>query len=241
MSEVLEHRECSESLGAYALGALPEVENQRVRLHLASCRECRADLDGLRAAVDALPASAPQIDPPPELKARLMEIVEGEAELLRAAGEPADRPAPPPPVRRRWRWLPLSIPSPGLAVACACVLALAIVVAVAGSGGGPSTRAIQAQVASHFFAAGTRATLELRGTDAQLVVTDLPAPAPGRVDELWVKRGAATPQAAGTFVVQDGSVKVNRPVRSGDVVMLTVERAPGANAPTGVPLIVARA
>jgi anti-sigma factor RsiW len=264
MSELLEHRECSESLGAYALGALPEVENERVRQHLASCRQCRAELEGLRSAVDALPASVPQIDPPPELKARLMEIVEAEAKVLQAAGAAADRPGPqqadrpapqqadpapeqanrPAPtatVRRRRRWLPTSIPSPGLALACACVIAIAIVVAIVSSAAGPGSRTIQAQLSGRLLAAGTRATLELSGTRARLVLSGLPAPRPGHVDELWVKRGAASPEPAGTFVVQSGSVQVARVVRHGDVVMLTVEPEPGTTAPTSDPLLVARA
>jgi anti-sigma factor RsiW len=238
VSDVLDHRDCSEALGAYALGALPDVENERVHQHLASCRPCRAELESLRAAVDALPASVPQIDPPPELKARLMEIVETEADVLQAAGEPADEPpkaASPGPPRR---WLPISIPSPGLAVACACVLAVAIVIAIAGSGG---TRTIQAQVSGRLLTHGTRATLQLNGTHARLVLTGLPEPAAGHVNELWVKRGTASPQPAGTFVLRTGSVEVGRPVRRGDLVMLTVELAPGTTAPTGVPLIVARA
>ena len=68
MSSGLEHRECAESLGAYALGALPDSESALVRQHLSTCRECRADLEWLRAAADTLPASVPQVAPPPELK-----------------------------------------------------------------------------------------------------------------------------------------------------------------------------
>ena len=69
MSDGLEHREYADALGAYALGALPEDEAERVRRHLEGCPKCRAELDGLRVAVDALPASVEQVEPPPELKA----------------------------------------------------------------------------------------------------------------------------------------------------------------------------
>jgi hypothetical protein len=130
--------------------------------------------------------------------------------------------------------------SPGLAVACACILAVAIVIAIAGSGGGPGTRTIRAQLSGRLLAAGTQAFLAVSGTHAQLVLRRLPAPPSGYVDELWVKRGAAGPQPAGTFVVESGSVQLDRPVRGGDLVLLTVERAPGTTSPTGFPLIVAR-
>jgi anti-sigma factor RsiW len=237
VTETLEHRECSESLGAYALGALPDLEGERVRRHLADCRQCRAELEGLRAAVDALPASVPQIDPPPALKSRLMEIVETEAEVLRAAGEPADRPEPTP--KKRPRWLTIPVPTPGQAVAYACIIAVAIAVAI-GGWGAPVTRTINAQLSAPLLAGGTKAKLQLTGTRAELVVEGLPAPAQGHVDELWIKRGAASPQPAGTFVVMSGSVRVSRPVDRGDVVMMTMERAPGTDAPTSAPLIVAQ-
>src|SRR5437868_3920549 len=122
MSSGLEHRDFSESLSAYALGALPEAESARVREHLATCRECQAELEWLRAAVDALPASVPQVEPPPELEARVMEIVRAEAELLRAAGEAADRPQPPAPRRRRW-WPYGSGLRPSVALVAACAAA----------------------------------------------------------------------------------------------------------------------
>jgi anti-sigma factor RsiW len=237
VTETLEHRECSESLGAYALGALPDLEGERVRNHLADCRQCRAELEGLRAAVDALPASVPQIDPPPALKSRLMEIVEAEADLLRAAGEPADKREPKTP-KKRARWLTIPIPTPGQAVAYASIIAIAIAVAIGGSGT-PVTRTINAQLSGPLLAGGTKAKLQLTGTRAELVVEGLPAPAQGRIDELWVKRGAASPQPSGTFVVTSGSVRVSRPVERGDVVMMTMERAPGTDAPTSAPLIVA--
>ena len=101
MNQELEHRESSESLAAYALGALPDEESARVRRHLADCRECRAEFEWLRVAADALPASVAPVDPPPELKGRIIAVVESQAELLQAAGERADRPEH----RHRPAWL----------------------------------------------------------------------------------------------------------------------------------------
>src|SRR5437588_7068408 len=124
MSSRLEHRGFSEWLSAYALGALPEEEGARVREHLATCRDCQAELEWLRAAVDALPASVPQVEPPPELEARVMEIVQAEAELLRAAGEAADQPPHAPP-RRRW-WPSVSLPRPSVMLVTACAAAVVI-------------------------------------------------------------------------------------------------------------------
>jgi anti-sigma-K factor RskA len=237
VSDVLEHRDSSEALGAYALGALPGAEHERVRGHLTGCGQCRAELEGLRAAVDALPASVPQIDPPPELKVRLMEIVEAEAELLRAAGEPADKPASTP---RRWRW-PLLGPRRTLALAGAAMVALAAVIVAVSVGGGTATRMIQAQLSPSLQAAHARATLRVTGTSARLQVSRFPAPPSGHVDELWVKHGASAPRPAGTFVVSSGSVDVAGQVRKGDLVLVTVEPGGGTAAPTTAPVATARA
>jgi anti-sigma-K factor RskA len=236
VSAGLEHQECSEALAAYALGAVPDDEAARVQQHLSGCRECRAQLDWLGPAVDVLPASVPPIDPPPELKTRLMDIVEAEAELLRAAGETADLPPQPAPSRWRWRWAPGGRWLGAIAVAAACVVAVVVVLAVGSGGGG--VRTIRAQLAPGL--AGARASLTVRGSRAELVVNGLPAPAADHVDELWVKRGSAPPTPAGTFVVQSGSVLVGHPVQRGDLVLVTTEPGRGTAAPTTRPFIVVK-
>ena len=45
MNDGLQHAECAEALGAYALGALPEAEAEQVSRHLAGCSECRGELE----------------------------------------------------------------------------------------------------------------------------------------------------------------------------------------------------
>jgi anti-sigma-K factor RskA len=234
VSSGLGHQQCTESLGAYVLGALPEGESEQVERHLASCRECQAECEWLRVAADALPASVPQVDPPPALKERVMAVVEAEAELLRAAGKSADRPAPR---RRRLAWWPSWRPAWRPAAVLGAVGAAAVVVVVVlatGSGGG--TRIIQAHLVR---LPGARASIVLRGTHAELVVRRLGAPAANHVDEIWVQRGSAPPQPAGTFVVSSGSVVVSRPVRSGDVVLVTVEPGRGTRSPTTQPFLIA--
>ncbi|MFL5824660.1 MAG: anti-sigma factor domain-containing protein [Solirubrobacteraceae bacterium] len=241
MSSGLEHRECAESLGAYVLGALPEPESARIRAHLGSCRECRAEVEWLRAAADTLPASVPQVEPPRQLKARVMQIVEAEAELLQAAGEAADHPPPSRAGRiRRWLWpTDGGWARPGLALAGAGALA-ALALAVVLTSGGVGTRTIEAQFVGPARPAGAQASVEVRDGRAELVVHGLPAPAAGHVDELWVKHGQANPQPAGTFVIRSGSVKLERPVGSGDVVLVTVEPGRGSNAPTTQPFLMAQ-
>lgn len=241
MSSGVDHHEFTESLAAYALGALPDEECVRMREHVASCRECRAELEWLRAAVDSLPASVAQVDPPPELRDRVMNVVQAEAELLRAVGESADRPERARPARRGWRG-GLSALSPSVALVAACCAAV-----VAGglylsiTGGGPNTRTIHAHVSGVARRAHAHVTLQVTGTRAELMVSRLPVPPAGHVDELWVQRGVAAPVPAGTFVVRSGSVLVAHPVRAGDHVLVTVEHGVGSSVPTTTPFIVAKA
>jgi anti-sigma-K factor RskA len=231
VSSNLEHQECTEALGAYVLGALPEQEGARVQRHIGQCRECRAQFEWLRVAADALPASVAPVEPPPELKARVMNIVYAEADVLQAAGAAADRP---PQTRRasRWSWLTgrRLRPVGALALGAAAVAAIVVVVA-----GGSSTRTVQVSMAGP-----GHASLVLSGTHAQLVVQDIARPPGGHVDELWVKHGTAAPQPAGTFVLRSGTVTLQRSVASGDTVLVTVEPGQGTRAPTTTPFLVAR-
>lgn len=236
MSSGLEHRECIEALGAYALGALSDTEAARVERHLSECHECRAELDWLRGGVEVLPASVAPVEPPPELKGRLMAIVESEAELLRAAGPTADQPVSPsqPPSRRRMlrgRWLA------ALAAGALCIGVVAVVLAI--PTGGAGTRTIPAELAPA-LSGRVQASLKVSGSSAELAVRGLPVPAANHVYELWVQRGGAPAAPAGTFIVHSGSVQLQRPVKTGDLVLVTIEPGRGTPTPTTTPLLSAK-
>ena len=48
----VDHERHSEDLGAYLLGALPELEAQMVERHIVGCAECKAELERLQPAAD---------------------------------------------------------------------------------------------------------------------------------------------------------------------------------------------
>ena len=142
-----DHERWADSVGSYLLGAMPDDELGGFEAHLSECPACRDEVDRLRVAADALPVSVPLVAPPPELKDRIMTVVEAEAELLASAG-PAARPARPErPARERRSWFGwLSRP----AVALACALVLLVGGGVIGgliAGGGEETRTLSAQTA----------------------------------------------------------------------------------------------
>jgi anti-sigma-K factor RskA len=76
---------CEEFLdlaAAVALDATDAEDVRRVEAHAAGCAGCRGRLDEFRATAAALGASVPQQDPPPELRARVLEAVRREPRTL---------------------------------------------------------------------------------------------------------------------------------------------------------------
>ncbi|MBI5103545.1 MAG: zf-HC2 domain-containing protein, partial [Solirubrobacterales bacterium] len=75
-----------DDVGPWVLRALGEDEAAAFERHLESCEPCRHDVAELDGVAGVLPMAAPQLLPPPELKSRIMRVVEAEAELLRLSG-----------------------------------------------------------------------------------------------------------------------------------------------------------
>jgi anti-sigma-K factor RskA len=247
------HGAWSDSLGAYMLGALPAEECAGFEAHLEVCAACRDDVADLQAAADALPASVPQVVPPPELKGRIMAVVESEAALLAAAGERADRPegapvAPTPapareaePRRGRFRGWTLR---PALAAGLAA--ALLLVGGLGGAllaGGGPEAQTVTASV-DPAQAPGARVTLQVRDGSGMLVAERMPPPPRGRVYQVWIKRPGRDPQPTSALwsVRGDGSAEVAVPgsLDGVEAVLVTSEPNGGSDVPSRAPVIAAQ-
>lgn len=228
--------QCEHALAtaSYVLGALPDDEVQAFREHMGACADCRGEVTRLQAVADGLAIGvAPQVAPP-ELRARVMATVHAEAELLRAAGHDADRPAP---AAAWWRWRL----APALAVAAALLVGLVVGALAINTGTSTRTQVVQATV----LAPGHRASAELRrvGSHLELVVTGLPAPPPGRIYEVWLERGTQAPEPTDVlFSVThqgDGSVGVSGYESGVSKVLVTDEPLGGSLKPTRTPIIVA--
>jgi anti-sigma-K factor RskA len=226
-----DHDQWTDSLGAWLLGALPEDEAAGFKRHLDECAVCREDAVALQVAADALPASVEPRTPPPALKARIMAVVESEAQLLQAAGPESDRPHRRESDRRRGLGGLFARP------ALAWGLAALLLVVGAGAGllgsealqGGPET--IAAQVGG-----GGRATLEVEDGHGRLVASKLPAPPSGRVYQVWLDKGGKTPEPTNALfsTSSDGSASVDVPSLDGvKRVMVTDEPSGGSRTPTG--------
>jgi anti-sigma-K factor RskA len=219
---------CGGNSAPYVLGALTEEESDAFRRHLESCTICREEVAALRVVASALPAAAPQLTAPGDLKRRVMGAVREDAR-----GESADphRRAALRVSRRRGALA-------GVAVAALVVL-LAAVVFAPGGGSSGGARVIRAEVR----AAGARAALRLQNGQAQLTISRLPQSPRGRIYEVWLKRSGAPQPTDALFTVSsqgDATVVVPGVGHGVKEVMVTSEPLGGSLHPTRAPVIVAR-
>ena len=218
--------EQADNVGAYALGALPDLEAQVFERHLMGCGECQEELRRLNEAVEALPRSVSQHEPPPSLKASVMDVVNAEAADRRPAG-------------RRWTFrLPQLRPAMAWATAAAAALIVAAVLVV---GNGDDGRTLQAQVDMKRLPDGS-ASLSIPEDEKDgsvLRVEGMPDPGRQRVYQVWVQRdGKVAPVSI--FDVDesgDGAAAVPESLEDADAVMVTREPRGGSEQPTEAPLL----
>jgi anti-sigma-K factor RskA len=231
---VSEHRDRRDDLAAYALGALDPRDAEAIEAHLGECRSCAEYLRRLWPAVDALAASVPQVEPPTELRDRLVATVRSEAQRIAAAERASAAPAPGR--RSGWRGLILR---PATALAAAAILAAGGAIGYAMHGEGSASRSVVPVPPMAGAPAGTVAAslMEVDG-EGMLRVRHLPPLRSGRVYEVWAER-AGRMRPASTFVLRrDGGAMAAVP-RVGDAsaVLVTEEPRGGSAHPTTRPLI----
>ncbi|HEX8920594.1 MAG TPA: anti-sigma factor, partial [Pyrinomonadaceae bacterium] len=69
------HEDYKEMLAAYALGALDGEERRALEEHLRTCADCAAEVAEWSDATAALALSAASVEPPAELRARILESI----------------------------------------------------------------------------------------------------------------------------------------------------------------------
>lgn len=208
-------------VGPYALDALDDEEERGFEQHLALCERCRKELAGLREAaaslayVDAAPA------PPPELKERIL------AQARSERGNVVSLPR-----RRNWT-APLAA---ALAVAASAAIGLGIWGATRSSGSDPLATVLS-QPGAKLVPVGSRGGVAVAPNGDAVLALAVPRAPSGKTYEAWVIR-AGKAKAAGLFRGREGTsiVEITRPVRSGAVVAVTLERAGGVSQPSGKPL-----
>jgi anti-sigma-K factor RskA len=216
-----DHKQWSEDLAAYMLGALEPGEAAGFERHLEGCERCRNDLRWFEPAVRSLPESVGRQEPPPQLRAALMAEV-------RADAQPQSRPAK----RRSWSWFG----RPAMAFAVV-LLAVAVVagyeIGKGGSdeGGGSSTLVSQQH--------GIDVKMVREGDGGTLHLGSLHQLPPDKVLEAWVRR-EGTVEAVPALLVPDrkGQAETTITDMNGvDTVMVTEEPQGGSEEPTSPAIV----
>jgi anti-sigma-K factor RskA len=222
-----DHTQYRDDVGAYLLGALPERERQMFERHVADCSECQEELERLRPAADALPGSVEQFQPPPRLKASLMEVVEREAQAEQPAARRPRLRSMRPNVRRRFM-------RPALAAAVV-LIGLAVGFGVAQLGG-DETRTVAATVDGAMPRAG--GSLRIADDRATLRLHDMPELGAARVYQVWLQHGERMVPARTFEVGRSGAGRVELPdVSDADGVYVTREPRGGAQVPSEDPIV----
>jgi anti-sigma-K factor RskA len=219
-------------VAAYALDALDDEERVDFERHLADCAVCKAQLAELEEASTAL-AYAESVEPPPALRERILEAARAEN------GKVVQFP------RRRWLF-----PATVAAAAAAAVVAIGV-----GLWANSLSRDLDRERSAN---AGYARALQLLGGGAEvtqladaeggllvapdgeaaLVVCGLQPAPKDKTYEAWVIEGEIT-RPAGLFRGGGGCppVLLDKKVRPGTQVAVTLERKGGATRPTG-PILV---
>ena len=218
-----------ELIAAHALHALDTDDEARVESHVADCPDCRARLRELEAVAGALAYAAPRVQPPPDLRSRVLAAVQPVA-----TAEPAAAPAPLR-ARRRTRWWPrlAMVATPALAAAA---LALGIWNLSLRDQLSNTRRDLSAGVSLHLTGIGNAVATD---SGAVTLYTNAPAIPAGKTYEAWVISGT-TARPAGLFGAGTGQLRLTRPVRPGDTIAVTVEPAGGRPRPTSQPVAAGR-
>jgi len=239
MSASYDHDELLADAGAWVLGALPDADAAAFAEHLRECAVCQAEVARLQGVADVLALAAPPAAPSPALKARIMDVVEREAQLLAAAGPEADRPEQPGGERgERGGWWHRLLGRPWLvATAAAALVAIGVVTGLLVSDSAPSqtTRPVTAIARAQ----GATGELVQRGGHAELHFAHMPPPPPGRVYQAWILRGDK-PQPDAVFTVDRhgrGSVMLRGDPRGAKAVLITDEPEGGSTTPSVQPYV----
>jgi anti-sigma-K factor RskA len=212
-----------DDLVGFALGALEPGKERAIEAHAPSCARCTRELEALVPAVAVLGESVEQLEPPPELRERV--LAEVRADAARSASEREPTPRPP---RRGWFGFAMR---PAIAVGLAIVIAAVGGYLIAGNGGESGSEQATVPVVAQQGIGGTLAVGDLTST---LDLHGL-GPLKGRqVYQVWVARGKSVRPSSNFIPNSNGRAMtaVDGHLTPGTRVMVTREPHPGRTTPT---------
>jgi anti-sigma factor RsiW len=239
-----------ETLGAYALGALPTLEADAVTAHLADCPACRTVTADFAATAGLLAVAPEPVEPSAGLRHRILAAAQDELDSGAPPAEPIPFPGPlaqPSAARRTVSHFPW------VAVAAALLVSFSVGVWNNQLRGelreqgevlevyehARQTWALAPTAAGGGRGRGLVAVLE-GGGQPVVLLQDLPAQPPNRIYQVWVIRNGQPVSAA---VVRPGPepqqrVELQQDLTGVQTIAVSVEPAGGSPSPTG-PIVLA--
>lgn len=233
------HERWSEDVAAYMLGALEPAEAAELELHAEGCERCQAEIRWLTPAINALPESVERLEPPRDLRERVMAEVRFDA-----APEDAAAGAPATGLfGRAGAWLrELGSGPMGLRPVVGFAAAVLVVAAVAGfaiGGGIGSDEGAQTSTVVTGKPPGVTAKVVSDGGSGTLHLDNVKQLPSDRVLEAWVQRDGEVEPVEALFVPdRKGKASTELPDMDGvEVVMVTTEPEGGSKSPTSSPIV----
>lgn len=236
-----EKEHITELLPAYALDILEEEQIFQVEAHLAGCPACHRELEGYLRVVERLPLGAPEVQPPPDLKRRLLANLP-QSSTVRPAG---DKAAPArgggqtlaDVLRRLWPVLGAASLVLVLGLAISNLLLWQQVRGFQAARREAALGVVDLSGTEYAMGATGVIVISMDGEHGTLVVDRLPVLGEDQEYQLWLIRGD-TRDSGGVFSVGEdgyGSVWVHAPdpLASYPEFGVTVEPAGGSPGPTG--------
>ncbi len=227
-----------DDLAAYMLGALEPGEAAELERHAEGCERCRELVRWLGPAVQALPEAVKRVEPPRELRSRLMAEVRADA---RQAGVPANS-TDAGPGRRASDWLRRLGSGPmGLRAAAGLTAAVLVVAILAGytigNGGSGDGGRVSTIAVGH--APGVTAEVVREGDGGTLRLANVDQLPNDKVLEAWVRReGNIVPVRALFVPDREGRASTTiANMHDVEAVMVTAEPRGGSSHPTSTPIV----
>jgi anti-sigma-K factor RskA len=219
------HLAWRDEIAAYLLGSLREEEAAELERHLGECPECREWLEWLRPAAELVPEAVARLQPPPELRQRVLAEVRDDRRRSAPAAEP----------KRRRGWLRDALLRPATGLAGAAVIAAGIAGYAIGTGGGDE----QQKTIPGAPQGGVIANLE-RGRDGGVLhLAGLSELGPGEQYQAWVQREGRMEPSSLFDARPNGSARAPIPqnLEGADAVLVTIEPRGGSGEPSSAPLV----
>lgn len=232
----------TDQIAAYALNILDAAEASQVAAHLVECTSCQQALQSYEEMMGQLAETLPQVEPPPTLKTRIMQLMkEDDAVDETAVPKPATTPAKP--AKSSW-WQNLfpkrPIWQPVLLIALLALLISNLQLRQrleetshpAGFGTVTLTSTDETAVATGII------IISADGLQGTLVVQDLPILPETEAYQLWLGKEGQPPVSGGVFDVNENGYRAiwlnsEDPLASYTEFDVTLEPSGGSPQPTG--------